>query len=173
MCDDCRVKQREYSKTWQAKNYTPRPRIKKSVTEKRAARRDWYAQNAERERARTAAWMKEHPDRAREIRSAARLKHRADPTRLSALRVAKRLRQYERRQEIAASQGSFSPEALSARLSMYRWCWICKTAEPTHVDHVKPLSKGGAHILANLRPACQTCNLSKGSKWPFRPEGSG
>lgn len=46
-------------------------------------------------------------------------------------------------------------------------CWICRTADHEHWDHVKPLSKGGAHILANLRPSCESCNLSKHDKWPF------
>jgi hypothetical protein len=43
-------------------------------------------------------------------------------------------------------------------------CWICGGAWE-HVDHVKPLGKGGAHILSNLRPACRKCNQSKHAKW--------
>lgn len=35
-----------------------------------------------------------------------------------------------------------------------------------HWDHVKPLSKGGLHMLGNLRPSCRSCNLRKGSKLP-------
>lgn len=33
-----------------------------------------------------------------------------------------------------------------------------------HMDHVIPLSRGGRHAIGNVLPACQTCNLSKGSK---------
>lgn len=33
-----------------------------------------------------------------------------------------------------------------------------------HWDHVIPLSRGGKHHLANLRPACSRCNLSKHAK---------
>ncbi|MBT2266408.1 HNH endonuclease [Rhodococcus erythropolis] len=36
-----------------------------------------------------------------------------------------------------------------------------------HLDHVKPLSAGGPHMLSNLRPSCADCNLSKGAKWPL------
>lgn len=43
-------------------------------------------------------------------------------------------------------------------------CWMCGGAPDTW-DHVKPLARGGAHILANLRPACAHCNSSKGAKW--------
>lgn len=43
-------------------------------------------------------------------------------------------------------------------------CWMCgKPAE--HLDHVKPLSKGGSHLPCNLRPACASCNYKKSNKW--------
>lgn len=32
-------------------------------------------------------------------------------------------------------------------------------------DHVKPLAKGGPHILANIRPACVSCNSRKHATW--------
>lgn len=61
----------------------------------------------------------------------------------------------------------FTVEQLEARLAYYGFrCWICR-APWEHLDHVKPLSKGGPHMLSNLRPACAECNLSKGSQWPF------
>ncbi|WP_205811424.1 HNH endonuclease signature motif containing protein [Microbacterium sp. K5D] len=47
-------------------------------------------------------------------------------------------------------------------------CWMCGGI-PTSWDHVKPLSKGGSHILSNLRPACTHCNSSKGAKWDGVP----
>lgn len=43
-------------------------------------------------------------------------------------------------------------------------CWMCQDAW-TDWDHVKPLSRGGAHCLANLRPACGPCNSRKSSTW--------
>lgn len=46
-------------------------------------------------------------------------------------------------------------------------CHICGGGEdptkgPFQADHVVPLSKGGAHTRANLRPAHRRCNISKG-----------
>lgn len=63
----------------------------------------------------------------------------------------------------------FTSDQLQARLSMYAGCWICGCAlgEHFHVDHVKPLARGGWHCLSNLRPACASCNVSKGAKWPL------
>lgn len=47
-----------------------------------------------------------------------------------------------------------------------RWghaCCYCGS-HATHLDHVTPLSKGGADREANIVPACAACNLSKGAK---------
>ena len=44
-----------------------------------------------------------------------------------------------------------------------------------HVDHIKPISKGGAEWdLDNLELSCPKCNLEKGAKWDGSdPEGAG
>ena len=34
-----------------------------------------------------------------------------------------------------------------------------------HVDHIKPVSKGGKTELSNLRTLCQDCNIGKGAKY--------
>lgn len=62
----------------------------------------------------------------------------------------------------------FTRDQLEARLSMFAGCWMCGAGlDELHIDHVKPLSRGGWHCLSNLRPACPACNLSKGAKWPL------
>ena len=33
-----------------------------------------------------------------------------------------------------------------------------------HIDHVVPVSRGGLHVLANMRTLCRTCNLSRGNR---------
>lgn len=61
----------------------------------------------------------------------------------------------------------FTKRELNQRLSMFgNKCWICGSSA-TAVDHVKPIARGGAHILANLRPICCACNSKKGSTWPL------
>jgi 5-methylcytosine-specific restriction endonuclease McrA len=47
-------------------------------------------------------------------------------------------------------------------------CWICEQ-DITNLewDHVQPLSKGGAHVIDNLQPACDKCNGRKSDTWPF------
>jgi len=48
-------------------------------------------------------------------------------------------------------------------------CYLCGKLIPKghrQVDHITPLSKGGAHRPSNLAVACDTCNLSKNAKLP-------
>lgn len=43
-------------------------------------------------------------------------------------------------------------------------CYLCRrplTPELFEADHVKPISRGGWHTLANLAPACRPCNRRK------------
>jgi 5-methylcytosine-specific restriction endonuclease McrA len=58
----------------------------------------------------------------------------------------------------------FTDAQLTQRLSMQSGCWMCGE-EGTQVDHVKPVARKGAHILANFRPACRSCNSAKRDKW--------
>ena len=65
----------------------------------------------------------------------------------------------------------FTQAQLDQRIAYYgNRCYLrldgCTDAVE-HIDHVKPISKGGAHILSNFRPACRSCNQRKANKWPF------
>lgn len=72
-----------------------------------------------------------------------------------------------RARKLAAPSIPFTDRQLDARLAYFgNRCWMCGAAADS-IDHVKPLAKGGAHMLANLRPACASCNARKGARWPF------
>lgn len=59
----------------------------------------------------------------------------------------------------------FTATQMAARLAFYGYrCWMCG-GPYEHLDHVKPIAAGGPHMLANLRPSCAKCNLSKGRSW--------
>ena len=34
-----------------------------------------------------------------------------------------------------------------------------------HLDHIKPLSKGGKHVMSNVRYICAFCNNKKNAKY--------
>ncbi|MGW2591686.1 HNH endonuclease [Streptomyces sp. NPDC001515] len=44
-----------------------------------------------------------------------------------------------------------------------RWGSVCAYCEAPaeHLDHVRPLSRGGRDVEANVLPSCADCNLSK------------
>lgn len=49
-------------------------------------------------------------------------------------------------------------------------CAICRVGlskAGEHIDHIVPLSRGGANISANIQLLCPTCNYRKGSKDPI------
>jgi 5-methylcytosine-specific restriction endonuclease McrA len=62
----------------------------------------------------------------------------------------------------------FTVEQLAQRWDYYgNQCWVCHGKADAN-DHVKPISKGGAHMLCNVRPICTPCNSSKHDRWPLQ-----
>ena len=61
------------------------------------------------------------------------------------------------------------PKALRAAV-IERDGYICQLCggqvEPSdvHIDHIKPYSKGGQHVLGNLQVAHSLCNIRKGAR---------
>ena len=104
-----------------------------------------------KQRATVKAWATANPERLAEL--ARKVKRK----RASLLRVA-----------IARSTPD-EQRAVKAQLAAWRTFadWTCHYCGCTgaHVvrtsDHVIPLTKGGEHTLANLVPACRTCNSRK------------
>jgi 5-methylcytosine-specific restriction endonuclease McrA len=87
-------------------------------------------------------------------------------------RNAERARRRSALQRAVALVWPIPAEALDGRMAVLNdRCWMCGAvladidATP-HFDHVKPLSRGGAHTASNLRASCPTCNISKSGRWP-------
>lgn len=43
----------------------------------------------------------------------------------------------------------------------YRCAYCSVRPGKLEKDHVVPLARGGRHAIANILPACKTCNISK------------
>jgi 5-methylcytosine-specific restriction endonuclease McrA len=73
-----------------------------------------------------------------------------------------------RRAREKSAPGTATAEQRRARWELYGGlCYFCgKQAE--HMDHVKPLTKGGANWPCNLRPICRSCNSKKRVTWPYQ-----
>jgi hypothetical protein len=115
-----------------------------SIARNRERSRRHYEANREHYREYKRAWCERNPDK---------------------------LRQYwqRRRALIAGVPVGTVTKALEKAKSAY-WgdvCWMCGSPDIAHMDHVKPFDKGGAHMICNLRPACEYCSLRKHAKWPF------
>ena len=140
-CDVCRVAQAAAVREWTRKNkYWSRADV---VAARKSRRSSESAREAERSR-----WARYYAENRDELIAAARDK------------AARRN---------GAPTIPFTVEQLADRVSMFAGCWMCgcELDGELHIDHVKPLSKGGWHCLSNLRPSCPPCNMSKGAKWPL------
>lgn len=66
--------------------------------------------------------------------------------------------------------GKFTSDDVAKILENQQWlCVECKTdlkLSGYHIDHIVPVSKGGANWPSNLQCLCAPCNLAKGSKMP-------
>lgn len=66
----------------------------------------------------------------------------------------------------AGAVGEMTIEQLQARIDYYGGkCWICG-APWRHIDHVIPWVLGGTNWPANVRPACEKCNVRKAGRHP-------
>lgn len=70
-----------------------------------------------------------------------------------------------RARRAGATAARITRQQISARMAYFgNRCWMCGGPFEA-IDHVKPLSKGGPHIPANLRPSCAPCNGRKSNRW--------
>lgn len=120
----------------------------------------WYAQNQESAKSAQLAWYRKNADAAKARARIWAGANRARRAQSDALRGA----------SIRASRcAPITASALTARMAYFGFvCWMCG-GPFEHVDHVKPVSRGGPHILSNLRPSCAPCNSKKRDKW-FGPK---
>jgi 5-methylcytosine-specific restriction endonuclease McrA len=72
---------------------------------------------------------------------------------------------WNRLARLRAAQGRFSFEEWLGKIEYHGWrCFYCKRElklKSIEMDHRKPISRGGSNWLANLVPACRSCNRRK------------
>lgn len=77
-------------------------------------------------------------------------------------RAARAARRRARR--MAAVEHDLSAEQWAALTAAWGGCAYCgATGVPLQRDCVLPISRGGRYTLANIAPACVSCNASKGN----------
>jgi 5-methylcytosine-specific restriction endonuclease McrA len=154
-------RKREWNRSWYERN---REHVRNYRRKQWIANRDellragaaYRAANRERLAARARAYYQVNKHQKHAYQAAYRASNKQTIQRLSHLRY------------LRSKSGKFQappPELLAAKWRYWgNSCWMCGGSATT-IDHVKPLSKGGSHLLANLRPACKPCNSSKHARW--------
>jgi 5-methylcytosine-specific restriction endonuclease McrA len=140
----------EYAQAWREANRERCNEYARTARRERPeinanAKARWLAKNPDANRLANAKWRQENQD---QYRAMARLN--------ASLRRAR---------ERDALIVPFTPEQLAARMAYWgNRCYMCGGPFEA-VDHVKPLTKGGAHSLSNFRPICAYHNSSKRARW--------
>lgn len=143
------------------------PRGPKVYCSRYCLRAAWYVLHPKANRDSSARFRQNNPERARELSRAAYLRH-AEDRRATAPRWAKANRERksaaeQRRRAAKLGVGSgVDPAAWAAMVAAAgRRCGYCGLEAPLTMDHRIPLSRGGAHTVENLIPACKPCNSRK------------
>ncbi|WP_454050194.1 HNH endonuclease [Cellulomonas sp. Marseille-Q8402] len=67
-----------------------------------------------------------------------------------------------RRRRVALADNDLTPQEWDALVAAWAGCAYCRAeAVPLQRDCVLPISRGGRYTLANVVPACASCNASK------------
>jgi hypothetical protein len=138
-----------------------------------AKQRAWRDANREHYNATIAAWRRKNPDKwvARTRAGLARWR-KANPEKCKAYGLAWRA---ANRDKCSATQGKRLARQFAAPgrgITADQWgdvvgsnlglCAYCnKQPGGIELDHIEPLSRGGAHDVDNAAPSCCVCNVSK------------
>jgi 5-methylcytosine-specific restriction endonuclease McrA len=141
-----------------ARQAAARARYLANVDFYKAKSRARYRANPDDWKAKALAWQRANPEKRKVINAAWQQRNLH-----GFVREATR-RRYARRKGAVAIV--FTKAQLEQRMAYWGDCCWCCGGPRQAVDHVKPLSRGGAHMLCNLRPVCWSCNSSKSDAWP-------
>lgn len=146
-----------------------------NLEKKRATDAAYYAANKERLKAQSSVYYAANREDGRKARRNYRKKNadclrqydaiRYDRNPERALRSAR-----ARRARKNGADGSYNQTDIDRIVKAQRnRCAYCRTklTGGAHIDHIKPLSKGGSNFPANLQLLCATCNLTKHAADPL------
>lgn len=123
---------------------------------KQAWDREYAQTHAVEKRQRARVWGQTH--RIRASANHARWR-KANPAKWAAVVARRKARQR------GATIITLTREQWEAILYEFDYlCAYCSEAKPLEQDHMIPLSRGGAHTVENIVPACRSCNAAKGDR---------
>lgn len=140
-----------------------------------AASATWRAENPGKQAASTAAWAKANPEKVKAARAnwcannqekaiaASRAWHKANPD-------ARRIYEQNRLARKRENGGTLSQGLMEKLFAQQKGkCVCCKQplGDDYHLDHINPLSLGGANTDDNIQLLRQKCNNQKSNKDPI------
>jgi len=171
---------------WRAANIDRvREQARQREQGRKAQRAAYRAANAERRKAYNAEYRKKNAAKVKASNDLYRQRlgdllterqrqwREANPERYAAIHAAWKKRNVEamraaghrRRCREQDNGGSYTPEEWEALKAFYDYhCLRCGRREPEitlHVDHIRPVSKGGSNDIDNIQPLCRSCNSCK------------
>lgn len=165
---DLKSKQEQrYAKNREKILQTRRRRYQNDAEKFRKEKQHWYQQNRDKHRNSANEWAARNTikirDYKREWLKNDRLSH---PEKYH----ARWSLYYARRKGATVGDvrqiASFYHDVRHAEIVHCHWCRCPIPKGSRTVDHVVPLSKGGAHAIHNFVPSCPRCNSRKGAKLP-------
>ncbi len=128
-----------------------------------AAQREQRKDSAKREKryAATRKWAKLHAEQVAALHRSWREQHREQVKALGKIKEQKR--RAARRGAPGAGIRHVDWNAIKEAYG-HRCAYCAATDTKLTMDHVDPLSRGGAHDVTNVVPACSHCNTRKGSR---------
>lgn len=158
---NCRICVRQRASEWAKNNRERTQRAKRSYKERhpvalRATERARRARNAEAERARLRALAAANP----EAKRLSAKKYRDANPEVGQAGVQRRLARLAN----APGAGVGTADWRRIRHEHGGRCAYCARPMRLSMDHIEPLSRGGAHDPENIVAACTSCNSSKADK---------
>lgn len=135
-----KIRRKEHSERIRASD---RERYKKRKDQRVAYSREWYAKNRTSVLIRVIQWQKDNKD----------------------LVAARGNRRRARKKNAMSSDCRVRVSELKNETNCY-YCKASLSDSNRHIDHVIPLSRGGADSPENLVAACASCNCSKQDRTP-------
>lgn len=131
-------------------------------------RKEYYEENKPRFLQRAAKFAAENPEKVHGYK----VKFSKTDAGRELAHVGRQRRLAKERQ--AHDDGTVTRKSWRAMVLHYRHhclrCGLKHKFRQLSMDHVLPISRGGAHTIKNLQPLCLSCNAKKGNKiaWDYR-----
>lgn len=157
-----RGKEQEYQRRWRLAHPD---KVSAQNVIANAKRRAAYPRRRQEIQEKIRKWRAENPHKIREYNQRSYYKNRD-----KIIHSAARSQDKRRAIKIGAPLGDvyvierWQKSIRSMKWVRCHWCGTKVNGKRVHFDHVRPLSKGGAHSIENICASCPDCNYHKSAR---------